>query len=92
MFAGGGSADIQHGQHHKNISLDQRNKYVQSHEDRGEPKESQAEKHHGDLLTRAYIFANRRIVSDMGRAKWLMISMGIIIGASHHNGPAKCLR
>ena len=34
----------------------------------------------------------RRSVSDSGRARWLMISIGIISGASAGTGPMKCLQ
>ena len=36
--------------------------------------------------------AKRRIVSESGRAMWLMNSIGNMIGPSHQIGPAKCNR
>ena len=40
----------------------------------------------------AYILAKRRMVSESGRARWLISSIGIISGASTGIGPAKCAR
>src|SRR3954462_11031996 len=44
------SRDIHHRQEHKDICLQQRNKDVQPHTDRGNQEISQTQKHHSDLL------------------------------------------
>ncbi len=40
----------------------------------------------------ANMFPKRRMESETGREKWLMISMGTRSGAKRGMGPVKCLR
>ena len=91
VLVGYGPTHVNHREQAKTYACRNRNKNVQGHENDRYHQVGQSDENIGDLFARVHIaIQTNRERKHAGELP--IISIGIMSGASHHTGPAKCAR